>query len=294
MIIDVRCRYTGGASASYYREQLKKSGRLHLIESLKEGTESSFFREIQDAGVSIAVSASGYNPGAKLGRYNFPDRTTSNDELANVQKRNPLSFLACGGIDVSNTFHDSIQEVHRCAEELNIKIFSIEPGRAPGCLPSDRRLNDFYNAVQKVNGTVIIQSSGLKGGKYLDYANPHYIEEVSERFPDLRIICAHGCYPFVREAIATAMRRDNIWLSPEGYLWHLGHDDWLRAINKKLEDFHKKFLFGSAYPLTPIKKFIDNFLQLPWEENIKDDILYKNSIKALGIKENYRKNIIDI
>lgn len=286
MIIDVRCRFTGGTSADYYRTQLKKSGRLELIESLKEGTEKSFFKEIEEAGVSTAVSASGLNPGAKLGKYILSDRTTLNDELADIQKRNPGRFIACGGIDVSNTFHDSIDEIQRCFYDLNIKVFGIEPGRAPGCNPSDAKLFKVYDILRELNCTVIIQTSGLKGGAYLNYAHPDHIEVVAEKFPDLRIICAHGCYPYVREAMAVAMRRNNIWLSPEGYLWHLGHDDWMRAINKNLEGFSSKFLFGSAYPLTPIKTFVENFTKLPWDNGVLPKLLYKNAMDALNLHDN--------
>ncbi|WP_439474752.1 amidohydrolase family protein [Algoriphagus formosus] len=295
LIIDVRCRYTGGESASYYRKQLKKSGRLPLIKSLKEGTEESFFEEIEQAGVTTAVSASGYNPGAKLGKYQFADRTTRNDDLADIQKRNPRKFIACGGIDVSNSFHHSIDEIQRCFHDLGIKVFGIEPGRAPGCNPDDPILDDVYQTLQDINCTVIIQTSGLKGGKFLDYAHPGHIERVAEKFPYLRIICAHGCYPYVREAIVTAMRRDNIWLSPEGYLWHLGYDDWLRAINKNFEGFSKKFLFGTAYPLTPIKAFVDNFRKLPIEKEFFPNLLYKNAIDALGLNNNAEfKNFYDL
>lgn len=285
MIIDVRCRFTGGKSAEYYREQLKKSGRLPLIKSLEEGTEESFFREIEEAGVTTAVSASGFNPGAKLGKYTFADRTTSNDDLAELQQKYPGKFIACGGIDVSDTFHQGLEEIQRCYFDLGIRVFGIEPGRAPGCNPSDSRLDDYYRLLQELNCTVIIQTSGLKGGTYLDYANPHHIEVVAHKFPHLRILCAHGCYPFVREAIVIAMRRENIWLSPEGYLWHLGHEDWMRAINKDFEGFSNKFLFGTAYPLTPIKAFVENFKKLPFEAEVLPKLLYKNALTALNLWE---------
>jgi hypothetical protein len=57
----------------------------------------------------------------------------------------------------------------------------------------------------------------------------------------------------------------------------------MRAINKNFEQFSKKFLFGSAYPLTPIKPFVENFLKLDWEEKFLPSLLYKNAIEALNI-----------
>ncbi|TDH34309.1 hypothetical protein E2A64_16695 [Pseudohoeflea suaedae] len=284
MIIDVRCRYTAGAAASYYRAALAKSGRLPLIRSVNEGTEEAFFSEIAEAGITTAVSASGFNPGARLGKYDFPDRLASNDVLADVQARNPARFVAVGGIDVSNQFHDGLAEIQRCKEELSVNIFNVEPGRAPGCNPDDERLFPFYRQMEKQEGVLILQTSGLKGGQYLNYAHPDRVERIAEHFPGLNIVCAHGCYPYVREAIVIAMRRSNVWLSPEGYLWHLGHEDWLRAINKNFENFSSRFLFGTAYPLTPIKPFVENFLALDWKTEFLPRMLYMNALEALRLK----------
>lgn len=283
MIIDVRCRYTAGESASYFRTILAKNGRLPLIRSVNEGTEAAFFEEIEAAGITTAVSASGFNPGACLGKYELPDRTTSNDVLADVQRRNTGRFIAVGGIDVSNRFHSGLDEIRRCNNELGVNIFNIEPGRAPGCDLDDECLFPFYRLMEELGSVVILQTSGLKGGRYLNYAHPDRVERVAERFPELSIICAHGCYPYVREAIVMAMRRENVWLSPEGYLWHLGHDDWLRAVNKNFENFSRKFLFGSAFPLTPIKPFVENFLALNWEKEFLNRLLYRNALDALKL-----------
>jgi predicted TIM-barrel fold metal-dependent hydrolase len=285
VIIDVRYRYTAGTAAEYYRKALVRSGRLHLVPAVTIGTEEAFFSEMEASGVTTAVSASGLNPGAKLGKYDLPDRLASNDELADVQRRNPGRFIACAGLDVSNTMHDAVDEARRCHAELGINIFGIEPGRAPGWTPGDARLFGLYEVLEGLASTLIVQTSGLKGGRYLDYAHPSHIEVIAEHFPGLRIICAHGCYPFVREAIATAMRRENIWLSPEGYLWHLGHEDWLRAINQDLEGFSRRFLFGSAYPLTPSAPFVRNFLALPWTDEALPRILYRNALDALGLAQ---------
>jgi uncharacterized protein len=282
-IIDCRCRYTGGNTAEYFVDRMRSVDRLERIPALASQDEEDFFAEITQAGVTTAVSVSGLNPGARIGRFDFPDRTTPNDDLARVEQRHPGRFLAVGGIDVSNSFHDSLREVERCVKELGMKAITIEPGRAPGCLLNDPSLSPFYDLCQSLDIT-IIPHSGPKAGKYLDYAHPHYIEEVADAFPRLRIISGHGCYPFVREAIVAASRRDNIWLAPDGYFFHLGHDDWMRAINKNIMDFSERFLFASAFPLTPIKPFVENFLKLDWNPDVMKRILYLNAIDAFNLR----------
>ena len=107
---------------------------------------------------------------------------------------------------------------------------------------------------------------------------------MAEDFPELHIICGHGCYPFVREAIVMAARRSNVWLSPDTYLLRLGQDDWVQAVNEDLFGFSDRFIFGSAYPLRSIKDYVDRFFELPWNNNVLEKILYRNALQALHLE----------
>jgi predicted TIM-barrel fold metal-dependent hydrolase len=284
MIIDLRCRVTVAGSADYFVDRAIKFNRLDKLPALSDGSVAAFIGELDAAGVTTAVSVSGLNPGATLGRYELPARTTSNDALAAVQQQHPGRILGVAGIDVSNQFHDALDELERCATALGLRAVFIEPGRAPGCLLNDRRLYPLYERCQDLELTLIPQTSGVLGGRLVDYANPRYIEEVADDFPRLHIICGHGCYPYVREALVMASRRDNVWLSPDSYFFHLGHEDWFRAVNLNLGGAAERFLFASSYPLTPLKAFVDNFLRLNWKADILDKILYRNALRALRLE----------
>ena len=290
MIIDMRCRLTTSEGSDYFRIQTKKSGMWERVDAFQEGTEESFFAEVAQAGITTAVSVSGNNPGMKLGSKNLPDRTTSNDYMADVQRRNWGRFIGVAGIDAGAVFHDPIEEIKRCAE-LGLRAIFIEPGRSPGCLLSDPRLYPIYEKCVELDLTVIPQTSGPLGGKNIDYANPKYVEQVAEDFPDLRIICGHGHYPYVREAITMCTRRDNVYLSPDIYLRQLGTEDWLKAINENIGAYFggfglaDRFVFGSAYPLFDLKEYIRFFFSLPWKPEVLSRILYKNALRALNLQD---------
>ena len=288
MIIDMRCRITSGKASEYFVDRMDHFGRLDRIAAFGDPTEQAFFDEIAAAGITTAVSVSGLNPGARIGRFDFPARTTSNDYLSEVQNARPREFIAVGGIDASNTFHDALSEIDRCVGKLGMKAVCIEPGRAPGCDIDDERLFPLYDKCQTLDVTMILQTSGGNGGIYVDYAHPSHVERVAQTFPKLRIVCGHGCYPYAREAICMAARRDNVWLSPDGYFFHLGHEDWVKAINYNLGGFVDKFAFASAYPLTAIKPFVENFMKVPWREEVLPRILYRNALAALGLEQDAR------
>ncbi|MCZ6614694.1 MAG: amidohydrolase family protein [Chloroflexi bacterium] len=290
MIIDMRCRLTTSEGSDYFRIQTKKSGMWERVDAFQEGTEEAFFAEVAQTGVTTAVSVSGNNPGMKLGSKDLPDRTTSNDYMADVQRRNWGRFIGVAGIDAGAVFHDPIKEIERCAE-LGLRAIFIEPGRSPGCLLSDPRLYPIYEKCLELDLTVIPQTSGPLGGKNIDYANPKYVEQVAEDFPDLRIICGHGHYPYVREAITMCTRRDNVYLSPDIYLRQLGTEDWLKAINENIGAYFggfglaDRFVFGSAYPLFDLKEYIRFFFSLPWKPEVLSRLLYKNALRALNLQD---------
>ena len=286
MIIDMRCRLTTQEAAEYFRIQTQKTGVWDHVSALREGTEEAFFQEIGAAGVTTAVSVSGNNPGMKLGGYfkELPDRRTDNDYMADVQRRHWGRFIGVAGIDAGGVFHDPLQEIERCAA-LGLRAVFIEPGRSPGCYLDDPRLYPIYQKCVELDLALIPQTSGPLGGKLLDYADPVRIERVAREFPTLRIISGHAHYPYVREAIVVSTRCDNVWMSPDAYLFRLGTEDWLKAVNENHFGFTDKFIFGTAYPLLDIHQYVRRFFELPWRPEVLPRILYKNALAALKLED---------
>lgn len=283
MIIDCRCRLTTEGAADYFIDRVTHAGKLASVPALSGATVDAFFAELDAAGVTTAVSVSGCNPGAKFGRFDLPARTASNDLLAQVQRDHPGRFIGVAGIDVSNQLHDGLRELRRCVEDLGLFALFIEPGRAPGCNLDDRQLYPYYDYCQRHQVTLIPQTSGLLGGRLVDYANPKYVEQVAADFPELHIICGHGCYPYVREAIVVASRHNNVWLAPDSYLYHLGYADWLQAINYNALGFCSRFVFASAYPLNALKPQVDRFCAHEWKSETAAKLLCENAIDALRL-----------
>lgn len=284
MIIDVRCRITIPEAGSYFSERKRKRGHLEHFPAFADGTVEGFFREIGEAGVTTAVSVSGNNPGIKIGTKEQAPRTTSNDLMADLQRKHWGRFVGVAGIDAGNVFHNALDEIERCYQ-LGLRVVFIEPGRSPGCGLDDRRLYPIYEKCLERDMTLIPQTSGIWGGKSVDYANPEHLEQVAEDFPQLRILAGHGCYPYVREAIIVAARHENIYLSPDMYLLHMGTEDWVKSVNSNFFGFQDQFVFGSAYPGDiPIKRYAEEFFKLPWKPDVLPKILYKNALRALKLE----------
>lgn len=285
MIIDVRCRLTAREAVSYFAGRAAKRGKLDLFPAIKDGTVEGFFREIGDAGITTAVSVSGNNPGLKIGTKENAPRTTPNDLMAEVQRNHWGKFIGVAGIDASNAFHNALKEIERC-HQFGLRVVFIEPGRAPMCNLDDRRLYSIYEKCVELDMALIPQTSGLWGGKSIDYANPKHLEVVAEDFPQLRIVAGHACYPYVREAIIVAARHENVFLSPDFYLLQMGTEDWVKSVNSNFFGFQDQFLFGSGYPISmSIKQYVEEFFKLPWKEEVLPKILYKNALRAFKLED---------
>jgi len=280
-VIDFRCRLISGTGGDYFAD---RTDSANPAAARGAQGERAFFRMLDDAGIRCAVSVSGQNPGMKLDKHVLPARECSNDEMADVQKRYPGRFMGVAGIDASDEMHNSLKELER-SSGMGLKAAFIEPGRAPLYVPNlaDRRLYPVYELARDLDMTLIPQTSGLYGGKNIDYAHPRWIDQVSEDFPDLRIVCGHGCYPYFRELIVVCRRRSNIWMSPDIYMFAAGGNEVRDAVNRG--EIADSFIFGSAYPAYPdLKKFFRAFMNLGWKKDVVEKILYRNALRAMSVE----------
>lgn len=285
VIIDARCRLPSASDGAYLSARPDGARFARWSGLSAEG----FFAALDRAGVRTAVSVSGNNDGLKLGARELPPRRTNNDDLSALEARFPGRFLGAAGIDVGGARHDPLAELERVVGEQGLRRIAIEPGRAPMLSEhvADRRLYPFYERAQELGVALFLQTSGLWGGESPDHAHPRWIDRVAHDFPRLHLICGHGAYPFVREMIAVAVRRANVFPSPDLYLYTPSGREWVYAVNRgQIAD---QFLFGSAFPLCgDIVRTVDRFLLQGWRPAVLDRILFKNALHALHLTDDPR------
>jgi len=159
---------------------------------------------------------------------------------------------------------------------------TIEPGAYPVPMyADDRRLYPIYAHLEDRKIPVVIMTGG-NAGPDLSYSSPIPLDRVAGDFPNLKIVVSHGNWPWVHEILHVAFRRANIYLSPDMYLYKLpGMDDWINAANGWLAD---RFIYASAYPLTPLLDYAEWFMTLPLHPDVMEKCVYKNAAALLGIK----------
>ena len=91
----------------------------------------------------------------------------------------------------------------------------------------------------------------------------------------------HACWPWVTEVCGVAYRRQNVYLIPDAYgVRHPGYTHWVEAANTYLAD---RLLFGTAFPIVPLKPMVDAFRSLPFRDDVREKVEYKNAARLLNL-----------
>ena len=142
---------------------------------------------------------------------------------------------------------------------VGIKIF---PGYH-SVYPSDPRYFPFYKLAAKYNKPVIIHSGDTFGSNYLvKYAHPLAIDEIAVKFPETTFIIAHLGNPWIRDAAELVYKNENVYADISAFcIGHAQKHDF-RRIQEDIQwalsysGRPDKFLYGSDWPLTPMKEYI--------------------------------------
>lgn len=282
-VIDMRCRPPLPEFRQYFdlariAAQGARTGAPAVSRAFVEGSMDLFVEEMEEAGVVLAVVQGRNSPERFMGTK-FNASFIANDRIAELERHYPGRFVGFGGIDCSNTVHDGAVEARRCLADLGLRGIFVEPGRALGTGPDDERLFPIYEQCVEFAAPVSIMS-GPYAGPDIAASDPLCIDRLASRFPELTIICGHGCWPYVNEIVAVAFKHRNIYVSPDMYLFAPGAGAYVEAANTMLRE---QMLFGSAYPLRPMGLSVAQSRELPFAAGALSDYLYGNAARVLDV-----------
>jgi predicted TIM-barrel fold metal-dependent hydrolase len=234
-----------------------------------------FLRGMEEAGVSKAVLQA---------EYSFGDAELLNRTVAQKVAENPDLLLGFAGIDPLSC-QDPVGDLDRYVQDWNMKGLNLQPW-VQGWYPNDERFYPLYSYCQQARLPVTIHASlNFALHRKIDYGHPLYLDEVACEFPDLTIVANHGGWPWVSEMVAVAWKRPNVYLeigaiSPKyiarpGTGWEL----FLTYGDSVLQD---QILFATD-SLIPHERAVREVDALPFKEQVKEKLLYRNAMRVLGL-----------
>ena len=217
----------------------------------------------------------------QMGRRRSPD-----EEIAEAAMANPDIMLAFGSID-PHRGKMGAREACKLIEEHGVKVFKCHP-TVQGFEPYDRMAWPIYEVIAEYKLPAIFHSghsgigSGMRcgGGLRLQSSNPMLLEDVAIDFPDIQIVIAHPSWPWQDEAISLAMHTPNVWIDLSGWSPKYFPPQLVQYANTLLKD---RVLFGSNYPLITPDRWLKDFGDAGFTDEMKPLILKENAKRLLGL-----------
>lgn len=227
------------------------------------------------------MDSAGVTGGLVVGRHAGALGSVSNEDVTDICAAYPDRFFGAASIDPSDR-RKAVRQIEQ-AQAVGMKVINIEPGAYPAPLKADdRRLYPIYAHCEDARLPILLMAGG-NAGPDLEYTNPEALDHVLVDFPSLTVILTHGGWPWVSQVLHLALRRPNLYVSPDMYLANMpGMDDYLKAANGFLAD---RFLFATSYPFCPVAGYADWYRSLPLGEEALEKTLYGNAARLLGLRD---------
>jgi predicted TIM-barrel fold metal-dependent hydrolase len=260
----------------YSSEHLDNYSRIY--KDKKFGSMKHFISKLDEANVKKAVIKA-------RDIETLHDIKIPNEHVADLINEYPDRFIGIAGVDPYKG-KEALKELEHAVKNLGLKglnIWSFEYN----LYPNDKLFYPLYEKCIELDIFVTMESSMHFSRKApMDLCKPVYIDHVAVDFPELTIVGSTPGWPWVAELVGVAWRHPNfyiatsvtrpIYMSKQG----MGYEPLMQMGNSVLQD---RIIFGSGYPLLPIKRTIDELKQLPLKEDVKEKWLYKNAARLLRI-----------
>jgi uncharacterized protein len=253
------------AAAKYFGEDAKPT-----VEDV-----AAYYRERKMAAVVFTVDAE-----TVTGRP-----AVRNEEIAEVAAANDDVLIPFASVDPHR--ENAVAEVERLVRDHNVRGFKFHPN-IQAFFPNDRAFYPIYEAIQAAGVPALFHTghsgigTGLPGGGgiRLKYSNPMYVDDVAVDFPELSIVLAHPSFPWQDEAISVALHKRQVYIDLSGWSPKYFPPQLVRYANTQLRE---RVLFGSDFPMITPDRWLADFEQADFKDEVRPLILKENAVRLLGL-----------
>jgi len=178
----------------------------------------------------------------------------------------------------------AVRELERSVRELGFIAFYASPFHW-GIQADDPKFHPFYAKALELDIPVFIYTSMNYRTDYpMDIGRPLYVDRVAMAFPEMRIVCDCGGWPWVPEMIGVARRHPNVYITTSSHrpkylaVPGSGWEMLLQFGNTLLQD-NILFASGVGDLGIPLGQIVKEMRELPLKEKVKEKWLYHNAVR---------------
>lgn len=208
-----------------------------------------------------------------------------NETVASLVRAHPDRVVGIAGADPHKGMQ-AVRELEHAVRNLGLRGLNLQLYELK--LPAnDKKLYPLYAKCVELGVVLNIHvSANFSTQIPLAYGHPLALDEVAVDFPELRIIASPPGWPWVHELIAVAWRHPNVYIGLSSLRPAIlgkagsGYEPFVTYGNSVLQD---KLIFGSGWPLLPLRRSLAEMRALPWRPEVLPKILGGNARRALGL-----------
>jgi uncharacterized protein len=210
----------------------------------------------------------------------------SNDDVSAFCRKHAPRFMGFAGVDPHKGM-GAVRELERAVRELGLIGLNLQ------CFehklrPNDKKMYPLYAKCVELDIPVNIHCGlNFSTRSHMSFGRPEDLDEVLVDFPELRACASPPGWPWCEELIAVAWRHPNLWIGVVAvrpkYLAtpDSGYGALLRYGSTVLKD---RIMFGSAYPMMPIARSVQELADLPIPKPVLRHWLFDNAARFLRIE----------
>ncbi len=208
-----------------------------------------------------------------------------NEEIAEAAAANADVLIPFASVDPARP--DAVERARALIADHDVKGFKFHPNLQE-FFPNDRAAYPLYEAIAEAGLPALFHTghsgigTGLPGGGgfRLKYSNPMCLDDVAADIPELQIILAHPSFPWQDEAISVCLHKDNVWIDLSGWSPKYFPPQLVQYANTQLRT---KVLFGSDFPLITPDRWLADFEQAGFKDDVRPLVLKENAARLLGL-----------
>lgn len=236
-----------------------------------------------------------WHPEERVGSVNGPNKpgdwqdvNLATSEFVRAYPEKLVGFMSVhpNGLDV-------LEEIERCRTDLGLR--GIKLGANYQIFdPLEARALAIYAEAER-RGLPILFHIGTSPVRMapIRYAHPLVVDEIAQRYPDLKIIMAHMGHPWTADTVVVTRKHPNVFTDISG-LFYRPFTQWEALVRATEWNILDKVLLASDFPITTIAETIEGLrrvndivegTKLPRvPENRIEDIINRNSLALLGLE----------
>jgi predicted TIM-barrel fold metal-dependent hydrolase len=208
-----------------------------------------------------------------------------NEEIAEAAREHADVLIPFASIDPAR--RDAAERARRLAADHGVRGFKFHPNLQE-FFPNDRAAYPLYEAIAEAGVPALFHSghSGIGtgvpggGGLKLKYSNPLCLDDVAADLPELTIVIAHPSFPWQDEAISVCLHKENVFIDLSGWSPKYFPPQLVQYANTQLRH---KVLFGSDFPLITPDRWLADFEEAPFRDEVRPLVLKENAARLLGL-----------